>query len=405
MKEPFRRALGLIRTLKQHGYEAYFVGGAVRDHLLNRPIGDVDIATSALPEEVMAIFPKTVPVGLKHGTVVVLHDGTPYEVTTFRTEGTYEKYRRPESVTFVRSLRKDLERRDFTMNAIAMDETGQLIDLFGGQQAIAERIIRTVGDAKARFSEDALRMMRAIRFVSQLGFALSAETKQAIIEHASLLSYISVERITGEFEKLMEGPFAQKAFSLLVETGLFTYLPGFSDKQEELMQLAKYDWTKLSAPLERWSLLCYLLHVQQEVSVFLRRWKLPNRLIKDVQTILRFLSVVRSRCDWTRERMYEAGATYAYAAETVRSLINGEDGEDNRRRLRELFAKLPIQERNELAITGKDLIEWYQRPGGPWLADTLQKVEQAVLHGLVENEKERIKGWLILCNQTHGKNC
>jgi tRNA nucleotidyltransferase (CCA-adding enzyme) len=177
MKQPFAKALYIIKQLKAHGHEAYFVGGAVRDFLLRRPIGDVDIATSALPEEVMRIFPKTIGVGVEHGTVMVLHEGTPYEVTTFRTEGKYEDYRRPESVTFVRSLHEDLKRRDFTMNAIAMNEHGQMIDPFAGQEAIKRKMIQTVGDAKARFSEDALRMMRALRFVSQLGFYLSEETK------------------------------------------------------------------------------------------------------------------------------------------------------------------------------------------------------------------------------------
>ncbi|WP_027408553.1 CCA tRNA nucleotidyltransferase [Anoxybacillus tepidamans] len=405
MKEPFRRALGIIRTLRQQGYEAYFVGGAVRDDLLNRPIGDVDIATSALPEEVMALFPKTVPVGLKHGTVVVLHEGTPYEVTTFRTEGTYENYRRPESVTFVRFLTQDLERRDFTMNAIAMDEAGQLIDPFGGQKAIRERVIRTVGEAKERFSEDALRMMRAIRFASQLGFTLAPETKQAIIEHASLLAHISIERMTVEFEKLMAGPFASEAFLLLAETGLFAHLPGLAGRKQELLQLSRYDWTKLSSSVERWSFLCGLLRVGEEAAAFLRRWKLPNRLIKEVQKILSSLSIVRSYDSWTKERLYEMGSASACAAEAVRSLLNGENVEQNRSRLLELFDELPIKERNELAVTGKDLMEWYQRPGGPWLAEALQKVERAVLYGHVENNKERIKEWLVRCNQTQEKNC
>lgn len=149
MKPPFRQALGIIQRLKQHGHEAYFVGGAVRDLLLGRPIGDVDIATGALPEEVMAIFPKTIDVGSKHGTVVVVHEGKAYEVTTFRTDGDYEDYRRPESVTFVRSLEEDLKRRDFTMNAMAMDEHGTVIDPFGGQEAIEKRIIAQYGNVGA----------------------------------------------------------------------------------------------------------------------------------------------------------------------------------------------------------------------------------------------------------------
>ncbi|MBB3906591.1 CCA tRNA nucleotidyltransferase [Anoxybacteroides rupiense] len=405
MKEPFQRALGIIRKLKQHGYEAYFVGGAVRDYLLNRPLGDIDIATSALPEEVIKLFPKTIPVGLKHGTVVVLNDGIPYEVTTFRTEGTYEDYRRPESVTFVRSLREDLQRRDFTMNAIAMDDHGTLYDPFHGQRAISAKIICTVGKASERFSEDALRMMRAIRFVSQLGFALEMETKQAIIEHASLLAHISVERITAEFEKLMAGPFAEKAFSLLEETGLYVYLPGLREKKEPLKKLAQYDWKALSSSMERWGFLCYLLLSDQESSAFLRLWKLPNRLMKDVQHILRILPLIRSHDDWKKEQLYEFGLDYALAAETIRSLIDMEDAYSNRQRLVALFAQLPIKSRSDLAITGKDIMGWMGRPGGPWLANMLKKVERAVIQGKVENDKERIKEWLISCNLTQEKNC
>ncbi|MBA2875059.1 CCA tRNA nucleotidyltransferase [Thermaerobacillus caldiproteolyticus] len=404
MKEPFQTALGIIRTLQQHGHEAYFVGGAVRDLLLNRPIGDVDIATSALPEEVMRLFPKTIAVGLEHGTVAVIHEGTPYEVTTFRTEGKYEDYRRPESVTFVRSLYEDLQRRDFTMNAIAMDEHGQLIDPFHGQEAISKRIIRTVGNAKERFSEDALRMMRALRFVSQLGFQLSEETKQAIIEHTSLLAHISVERITIEFEKLMEGPFAQQAFSLLVETQLFLYLPGLRAKEAELRTLIDYDWTALSSRGQRWGFLCYMLHLSDAHS-FLRAWKLPNRLIKEVEAILHIMNIIQSYADWTKERLYEFGIEHSCAAEAIRSLISGESILENQNRLQQLFASLPIKERKELAINGKDLIEWYKRPSGPWIADMLAMVERAVINGVIDNKKEQIKEWLIPCNQKHEKNC
>ncbi|MBW3216787.1 CCA tRNA nucleotidyltransferase, partial [Salmonella enterica subsp. enterica serovar Javiana] len=156
--ERFKKASSIIETLKQQGHEAYFVGGSVRDLIIDRPIGDIDIATSALPEEVMAIFPRNVPVGLEHGTVIVVENGEPYEVTTFRTESEYEDFRRPSSVQFVRSLEEDLKRRDFTMNAIAMTEEGKMVDLFAGQEAIQQREIVTVGNAADRFQEDALRM-------------------------------------------------------------------------------------------------------------------------------------------------------------------------------------------------------------------------------------------------------
>jgi tRNA nucleotidyltransferase (CCA-adding enzyme) len=403
MKEPFQQALGIIRQLKQHGYEAYFVGGAVRDLLLDREIGDVDIATSALPHEVMKLFPKTIDIGSQHGTVVVIHDGTPYEVTTFRTDGDYEDHRRPESVTFVRSLYEDLKRRDFTMNAIAMDEEGKLIDPFGGHDAIKKQVICTVGEAKQRFSEDALRMMRAIRFVSQLGFSLAEETRRAIVENAPLLAHISVERMTMEFEKLLEGPFASRGLSLLVETGLFSYLPQLCDKEHELKAAAGYNWNLLDSRGQRWGLLCQVLHID-DADAFLRAWKLPNRLIKEVEAVLSILQKVRSFGNWTKERLFAFGLEHAISAETVRSVISGESVEKHRQMLNEMFAALPIKTKNELAVSGKDLIEWFEKPGGPWVKEMLSVIEHAVIHGEVDNHKERIYEWLMDRNHIQEKN-
>jgi tRNA nucleotidyltransferase (CCA-adding enzyme) len=404
MKGPFTKALSIIDRLKAYGHEAYFVGGAVRDYLLRRPIGDIDIATSALPEEVMRIFPKTIGVGMEHGTVVVVHEGTPYEVTTFRIEGKYEDYRRPESVTFVRSLFEDLKRRDFTMNAIAMDENGELIDPFAGQEAIQNKIIKTVGNAKERFSEDALRMMRALRFVSQLGFSLSAETKEAIQELAPLLANISVERITIEFEKLLQGPKSQEALSLLVETNLYTYMPGLAEKRKKLESMPAYEWTALAERAEYWSLFSYLLNVQHALIPFLRLWKLPNQLMKDVQMILNILEAVKCKNDWTKEKLYRYGLQLSLSAEKIRSLISGEKIETNTIKLKQLFDSLPIKERKELAINGTDLMKWFHKPGGPWVAQMLIMVENAVISGEIENNQEQIKEWLARCNQKLEKN-
>lgn len=173
-------------------------------------------------------------------------------------------------MTFVRSLEEDLKRRDFTMNAIAMDEYGTIIDPFGGREAIRRRIIRTVGEAEKRFREDALRMMRAVRFVSQLGFALAADTEQAIGQNAPLLAHISVERMTMEMEKLLAGPFAARALPLLAQTGLSAYLPGLVGKEKQLRRAAAYRWPWLAAREERWALLCRALDVKESRPFFAR---------------------------------------------------------------------------------------------------------------------------------------
>lgn len=180
MKPIFQRAIPIIEKLEEAGYEAYFVGGAVRDLLIGREIADVDIATSATPIEMKAIFSKTVDVGIEHGTILILLKGEAYEVTTYRAESTYSDFRRPDEVRFIRHLKEDLQRRDFTMNSIAMDKNGELIDPFAGREAIKNREIKTVGSSEERFNEDALRMMRALRFKSQLGFLLEEGTYDAL---------------------------------------------------------------------------------------------------------------------------------------------------------------------------------------------------------------------------------
>lgn len=164
MNDVFLKALPVLQKLTTAGFEAYFVGGSVRDYLLNRTISDVDIATSAFPEEVKEIFQSTYDTGIAHGTVTVRENNEFYEVTTFRTEGTYEDFRRPSEVKFIRSLEEDLQRRDFTMNAIAMDEHFALHDPFSGQEAVKNKAIKAVGKASERFHEDALRMMRESAF-------------------------------------------------------------------------------------------------------------------------------------------------------------------------------------------------------------------------------------------------
>ncbi|GAF39136.1 tRNA nucleotidyltransferase [Agrilactobacillus composti DSM 18527 = JCM 14202] len=191
----------LLQTIEAAGFEAYFVGGAVRDALLKRPIHDVDIATSAFPAEVKALFKRTVDTGIKHGTVTVLDHGAGYEVTTFRTESTYQDFRRPDSVTFVRSLKEDLKRRDFTVNALAMTADGQIIDLFDGLADLKAKRLKAVGIAYERFHEDALRMMRAVRFEAQLDFKLAPKTSAAIRENHMLLTKIAWSEFTANLSK------------------------------------------------------------------------------------------------------------------------------------------------------------------------------------------------------------
>lgn len=193
----------IIESLEKAGYEAFAVGGCVRDTLLGRVPDDWDITTSAKPEEVKRVFNRTIDTGIQHGTVTVMLDREGFEVTTYRIDGEYEDSRHPKEVTYTTNLVEDLKRRDFTINAMAYNDRTGIVDEFGGMEDLEEKIIRCVGEPKERFTEDALRMMRAVRFSAQLGFNIDEKTSKAVKELAPTLSKISAERIQTEFVKLM----------------------------------------------------------------------------------------------------------------------------------------------------------------------------------------------------------
>ncbi len=193
----------IIEELRNHGFEAYAVGGCVRDMILGRSPKDWDITTSATPIEVKSIFRRTVDTGIVHGTVTVLLDKDHFEVTTYRLDGEYEDNRHPKEVSFTSSLTEDLKRRDFTINAMAYNEIEGVIDLFGGMEDLQKGLIRCVGSAKERFEEDALRILRAVRFSAQLGFTIEEDTLRAVREKAENLKNISAERIRVELTKLL----------------------------------------------------------------------------------------------------------------------------------------------------------------------------------------------------------
>ena len=269
----------ILFTLQGHGYPAYLVGGCVRDMLLEHRPHDWDICTGALPEQVMALFPGSRPTGLAHGTVTVVIGSRQVEVTTFRTEGSYADHRHPDRVAFVTELTEDLSRRDFTMNAIALAADGLLADPFGGVEDIREKRIRCVGEPALRFEEDALRMLRALRFSAKLGFTIEISTLLAIQEKAPLAATLAAERVREELEKLLLTD-APETVHPLMEMGLLdAYLldrPLFSPLFRKLRRLprkALYRWAGLAV------LLCRLGCIDSAED-FLRSLRLDSRSIR-----------------------------------------------------------------------------------------------------------------------------
>ena len=233
----------IIEKIRNNGFEAFAVGGCVRDTLLERQPGDWDITTSAKPEEVKGIFGKTVDTGLQHGTVTIIKNRNGYEVTTYRIDGEYHDGRHPETVEFTSNLKEDLKRRDFTINAMAYSHETGIVDEFGGMDDLANRVIRCVGLAHDRFTEDALRILRAIRFAAQLGFEIEDETYKAISDIAPNLKNVSKERIQVELTKLLLSDHPEKM--MMVEaTGICPYVTAdfgevFDREREYLVETGK----------------------------------------------------------------------------------------------------------------------------------------------------------------------
>lgn len=213
----------IIEKLEQNGFEGFAVGGCVRDSLLKKAPMDWDITTNAMPIDMKKIFNKTFDTGIAHGTITVIIEREKFELTTYRIDGDYSDGRHPDSVSFSKNLTEDLRRRDFTINAMAYSKNAGIIDLYGGTEDLKKGIIRAVGDAKTRFKEDALRMLRAVRFCAQLGFNIEKKTFDAIKSQAPLLKKVSKERIFVELNKALMGDFSQN-IKLIHETGLYKYI-------------------------------------------------------------------------------------------------------------------------------------------------------------------------------------
>lgn len=393
----FELAKPILERLIQHGYEAYFVGGSVRDFIMNRPIHDVDITTNATPDEIEALFEHTIPIGKEHGTINVVWEHENYEVTTFRAEAEYVDHRRPTEVYFVRDLYQDVERRDFTMNAIAMDINYERIDHFDGERDIEQRIIRTVGDAKTRFDEDALRILRGLRFKSQLGFTIEETTFDAMAQQMADLEYLSIERIMNELTLLVKGRYVAETFPILEPLHLWHYIPYFKDVDVAAI--------KLNAPVDIESFLAILSYRTNHQAY--KPLKLSNAQVRTIQTLMSAIQSVQTIDTKVQlqQFVYDFGIEVALKINELRPIL--EDNHIdlpspiifNSASLQAVWEDLPIQSREDLAIDGKWLMQAFQLKGGPWIKDVLRQVERAVIQRQVNNQTEAIIEWV----RTHVK--
>ncbi|GGE35865.1 CCA tRNA nucleotidyltransferase [Streptococcus himalayensis] len=387
----FQKALPILEKIKQAGYEAYFVGGSVRDALLQRPIHDVDIATSSYPQETKSIFERTVDIGIEHGTVLVLEGGGEYEVTTFRTEDVYVDYRRPSHVTFVRSLEEDLKRRDFTVNAFALDETGQVVDLFNGLQDLDQKLLRAVGRASERFNEDALRIMRGFRFQASLGFDIEVDTRQAMEDCAPLLSKISIERIFIEFDKLLLAPYFRKGLRSFQASRAYHYLPEMTEGDTALTKLLESlgETSQFSSSEQAWAALILAMNLPQ-ARPFLKKWKTSNDFQKKVEQLVEIYRL-RDKATLGKWDCYRFDLDLMIEAEALRQM---QGLPVDFQAILDLHQSLSIHDKQEMAVNGRILMMEYGFQAGPQLGQILNQIEQAIVEDHLENQPEAIREFI-----------
>lgn len=420
----------ILQQLELHGYEGFAVGGCVRDSIIGRNPQDYDVATSATPEQVKSIFSKTIDTGLKHGTVTVLIDKIPFEITTYRVEGKYINNRKPETVAFTGSLELDLSRRDFTINAMAYHPSKGLVDPFGGIQDIRARIVKTVGNANDRFEEDALRMLRAIRFSAQLGYDIETATLEAISMHHKLINNISGERIRDELNKiLLANPMA---FETMRKTKLLSQIMPeldicFDTEQNNpyhSYNVGKHSLVAASScpkdSLLRWTMLLHDIGKPDSISTdskgidhFYHHQQISASKAVEIMKRLRFDNVTMEKI---KKLIIEHDRQVAVHDKSVRKAVSALGAElfpdwlqvkqadamaqhtsKLEERMADLTAIKAIYERivaehqcltlKELAIKGSDLLELGLSPGKQ-LGEILQHLLEAVIENPEWNQKD-----------------
>lgn len=371
----FNSAIKVLEKFNEAGYEAYFVGGCVRDYLLNDEFSDIDITTNALPDEVKQIFKKSIDTGIQHGTVTILVNGDSFEVTTFRTEDDYIDHRTPEKVEFVSDLKEDLDRRDFTINAMALDSKGKLYDYHCGEEDLRNKIIKTVNNPNERFFEDALRMFRAFRFSSKLGFEIEENTLKAIKNNAELIKFVSIERIVNEFRKLLTGKGNKRSLELLLDSKLNNYIP-FLDEISKITDFSNYTFCQS----------LYILSNLNDISFEkLKELKLSNKEIKQVKIYEKINK------DFIGNIPLEI-ILYNYDIEDVAFIASYSkycDKEDIEK------IKLPIESFNDIAITSMEIISIIDKPAGPWIKEIIKKLEEDIILSKIDNTRKDILDFLM----------
>lgn len=387
LPKPVHAAIDMLETA---GYEAYAVGGSIRDAVLGLQPNDWDITTAALPEQTEEVFStfRVIETGLKHGTVTVLMDDMPLEITTYRIDGAYSDFRHPEEVQFTRSLREDLARRDFTMNALAYNPERGFVDEFGGLKDVQDRIIRCVGDPGRRFAEDALRILRALRFSATLGFKIEPDTAAAIHASRELISHVSEERVEKELTRMLGGEYVES-----VLRAFFDVVQVVIPELKTCAELTGWDETPPDLPVRMSLLLLQGLAAEtpEEAEPILRRLRFPNKERETICLLIAYkdFPVSTDPAD-IRHLIGKLGPELIWNWLEVRQALDQRKYNDAAAAIAgQLKQKDNVYTVKDLAVTGRDLIA-SGIPEGPRVGQELDRLVEAVQSGTIENTPEAL---------------
>ena len=354
-------ALKLIKELTEHNYKAYIVGGFVRDYLLGRESQDIDVCTNATPKEIKEVFKDGFLPTEDYGSVIVNKYGMRFEITTFRKEFSYKDHRQPTEIEYIDDLYQDLLRRDFTINCICIDETGEVIDFLNGKEDLERKLVRTVGDAAEKFQEDSLRILRAIRFATVLDFQLDSSVSLAIRENKYLLKELSYQRKKEELDKIFASGYASKGINLLLEFHL--------DKNLELENLSQVKNTDILVGI--WS----ILNVD-DVYPFSNNEK---EMMEDIREVLKLNNL-------------DPMALYKYGL-YVNSVAGEMKGLD-KKQIAESYHGLVIHSRGDLDISSEEIMNCLSREPGEYLSDIYEALEREVLYRRLQNDKNQLLNYI-----------
>ena len=354
-------ALKLLKELTSHDYKAYIVGGFVRDYLLGRESQDIDVCTNATPKEIKEVFEDSFLPTEDYGSVIVNKYGIRFEITTFRKEFSYQDHRKPVEIQYIDDLYQDLLRRDFTINAICIDENGEVIDFLGGRDDLERKLIRTIGDAVDRFQEDALRILRAIRFATVLDFQLDASVSSAILETRHLLSELSYQRKKEELDKIFASGHADKGIDLLLQYHL--------DKNLELEKLSQVENT--DSVIGIWSVL--------DVDLLYPFSNNEKEMMADIRKVM-------SLNNLDPMALYEYGLYVNSVAGEMKGL--------DKKKITESYNALIIHSRSDLDVTSEEIMECLDREPGEYLSDIYEDIEREVLYRRLPNQKQKLLSYI-----------